>query len=148
MREAIGSTFLYNIIIIFIVITFGFLSATISYMKAFKINGAVAKSLERFEGYNNLSAQEIDNSMNTLGYRTDPYGNLKCPEHTHKGVTYSPILTYGTKHKYCIYEYPKENGYFTYGILTYINMDVPIVGGVFSLPVYSETERIYQFNQK
>ncbi len=148
MREAIGSTFLYNIIIVFIVVTFAFLSATISYMKAFKVNGAIAKSLERFEGYNTLSAQEIENSLITLGYRNNLKGNLNCPERTHKGKRYSPILDFTTNYKYCIYEYPKENGYFIYGILTYINMDIPIASGTFSLPVYSETERIYEFNQK
>ena len=52
MRQAIGSVPMYNIIIIFIVITFGFLSATLSYMKAFKVNGRIAKALENYEGYN------------------------------------------------------------------------------------------------
>ena len=51
MREGIGSVFLYNIIIVFIVITFGFLSASLSYMKAFKVNGKIANALEKYEGY-------------------------------------------------------------------------------------------------
>ena len=38
MREGIGSVFLYNIIILFVIIVFGLLSATISYYKAFKVN--------------------------------------------------------------------------------------------------------------
>lgn len=146
MRQAIGSTFLYNVMIVFIVITFGFLAATLSYMKSFKINSKIANSLEKFEGYNTLSAKEIETSLTTLGYRINNMGNLNCPERTHKGRTYSPITEFGTDFKYCIYEYPKENGYFTYGILTYIYMDIPIVGGTFSLPVYSETERIYEFS--
>lgn len=147
MREAIGSTFLYNIIFLFIIITFGFLAATLSYMKAFKVNGAIANSLEKYEGYNTLSAQEIEKSMATLGYRFNSKGNLNCPERTHNGKKYTPITQFGTNYKFCVYEYPKQNGYFTYGILTYIYMDVPVVGGTFSLPVYSETERIYEFNQ-
>lgn len=148
MRQAIGSTFLYNIIIIFIVITFGFLAATLSYMKSFKINSKIANSLEKFEGYNQLSAAEIETSLSTLGYRANNMGNLNCPDRTHNGSTYSPIIEIGTNYKYCVYEYPKENGYFTYGILTYIYMDIPIVGGTFSIPVYSETERIYEFSQR
>ncbi len=148
MRQAIGSTFLYNIIIVFIVITFGFLAATLSYTKAFKINGKIANSLEKFEGYNTLSLGEIERAMQTLGYRISPTGNLNCPERKHKGRNYMPIQEFGTNYKYCIYEYPKENGYFTYGILTYIYMDIPIVGGTFTLPVYSETERIYEFSQR
>ena len=150
MREAIGSTFLYNIIIIFIVITFGFLAATLSYMKSFKMNGKIANSLEKYEGYNELSAAEIETSLSNLGYRMNSVGNLDCPSHRHKGREYQPITNVGqgTNYKYCVYEYPKENGYFTYGILTYIYMDIPIVGGTFSIPVYSETERIYEFSQR
>lgn len=149
MREAIGSTFLYNIIILFIVVTFAFLAATLSYMKAFKVNGAIAKSIEKYEGYNTLSAAEIEKSMATLGYRYNAKGNQNCPsQHRYKGIKYDLIREFTTDYKYCIYEYPKENGYFIYGILTYINMDIPIASGTFSLPVYSETERIYEFNQK
>lgn len=147
MREAIGSTFIYNIIIVFIVITVAFLVATLSYMKAFKVNGTIAKSIERFEGYNSLSVKDIENSMDTLGYHQN-VKNESCPIHKHKGVVYTPITEFQTNYRYCIYEYPVENGYFIYGILTYIKMDIPIAGGAFSLPVYSETERIYQFSQR
>ena len=149
MRQAIGSTFLYNIMIVFIVITFGFLAATLSYMKSFKVNGKIANSLERFEGYNELSAAEIETSLANLGYRSSSSGNLNCPNHRHNGKDYEPITSLGTNYKYCVYEYPEENSrYFIYGILTYIYMDIPIVGGTFSLPIYSETERIYEFSQR
>ena len=148
MRQAIGSTVLYNIIIVFIVITFSFLAATLSYMKSFKMNGKIANSLEKFEGYNTLSAAEIETSLSNLGYRISKDGNLSCSERKHNGATYTPITQFGTNYKYCVYEYPKENGYFTYGIVTYIYMDIPIVGGTFTLPVYAETERIYEFTQK
>lgn len=153
MRQAIGSTALYNIIIIFIVITFAFLTATLSYMKAFKLNGRIAKSLEKFEGYNILSANEIETTLSNLGYRVNDTGNASCSNRKHRGKNYVPITTVSTnigntKYKYCVYEYPKENSYFIYGIVTYIYMDIPLIGGTFSLPVYSETERIYEFNQK
>ena len=41
MKEAIGSVPLYNFIIIFIVITFAFISATLMYYRAFKLNSSV-----------------------------------------------------------------------------------------------------------
>lgn len=147
MRQGIGSTFLYNIIIVFIVITFGFLTATLSYMKAFKVNNAVASSLERFEGYNRLSADEITKSLSTLGYRIDNTGTTKCPTKRKSGKSYSPITALSGQHRYCIYEYPKENGYFNYGIITYLYIDIPILGGTFKAAIYSETDRIYEFSR-
>lgn len=149
MRQAIGSVPMYNIIIVFIVLTFGFLSATLSYMKAFKVNGRIAKSLENYEGYNILSDQEITNTLTSIGYRIAEPGSFECP--TKKGKQAVGALTGGTKHHYyCIYEldyYQTGNiktKYFNYGVLTYIFIDLPF-GFNFKLPVYSETEKIFHF---
>ena len=83
MKQAIGSVPMYNIIIVFIVLTFGFLTATLSYMKAFKVNGRIAKALENYEGYNTLSDREIYNTLSAIGYRTSSPDNYQCP--TKKG---------------------------------------------------------------
>lgn len=140
MKEAIGSIPLYNFIIIFIVITFGFLSATLMYYKAFKLNSKIAYSLEKYEGYNSLSIDEINNNLSTLGYRVGKTAN--CP--TKKGN-----LKDSTKINYpiCIYEITREDSaYFNYGIITYIYMDIPLIGGTFKIPVYTESEKIFKFS--
>ena len=148
MREGIGSIVLYNIIIIFIVITFGFLSATLSYMKAFKVNGKIAHILEKFEGYNSLSEAEIRNTLETLGYRK---AKANCDIIEHNKHKYEPIDTGLNVHEYCLYEYnDKANGdlegnYLSYGIITYIHVDIPIFGGYFKVPVQSESESIFKF---
>lgn len=149
MKQAIGSVPLYNIIIIFIVITFGFLTATLSYMKAFKVNSAIAKSLENYEGYNILSNQEITNSLNTIGYRISDVNSFTCP--VRNGVNPVNAIS-GKNHVYCIYELNYyQNGnvktrYFNYGIVTYIFFDIPLIGETLKIPVYSETEKIFRFS--
>lgn len=139
MRQAIGSVPLYNFIIIFIVITFGFLSATLTYYKAFKLNSNIAYALEEFEGYNSESIKEINRVLGSLGYRTS--GNDDCPKKSIGGA----ISTTGVKYPICIYESKLENGYFNYGIITYIYLDIPVLGGTFKIPVYTESERIFRF---
>ena len=141
MKEAIGSVPLYNFIIIFIVITFGFLSATLMYYKAFKLNSKIAYSLEEFEGYNSESAKEINRVLGSIGYRT--VGTAKC--NNRNGM--KKINISGVKYPICIYESGLKDGYFNYGIVTYIYMDVPVVGGTFKIPVYSESERIFKFSK-
>lgn len=142
MKEAIGSIPIYNFIIIFILITFGFLSATLSYMKAFKVNSRIAIAIEKHEGYNVLAKQEINNALWNLGYLAGTAEN--CPNK--KGATKLATSDY----QYCIYRYPAgektdRNGYFYYGIISYIYVDLPIVGR-FTIPVYHESERIYKFS--
>ena len=51
MKESIGSTFLYNIIFIFIIIVFGLIAATLNYYKGFKINTRILQSIQKNSGY-------------------------------------------------------------------------------------------------
>lgn len=152
MRQGIGSIALYNIIIVFIVITFGFLIATLSYVKAFKVNGRIASIIEKYEGFNDLSAAEISRDLETIGYRM---GDIDCPSEKTRIFfeDEGTLLDNPAKHHmYCVYEYPdddednKKDGYITYGVETYIYVDIPLISGTFKLPVYTETEPIFNFS--
>lgn len=138
MREGIGSIFLYNIIIIFIIITFAFIAGTLSYSKAFKVNSRIINSIEKYEGYNGLSISEIDNILGTIGYRHQNVG--KCP--TKNGGS---LIPHSGGYKYCVYEFKEKNGYYSYGVLTYMYIDIPIIGDLLEVPVYSRTAALYQF---
>lgn len=143
MKQSIGLTYTLNFVIIFIVITFAFLFGIMSYYKAFKVNSRISNAIENHEGYNDLSIDEINDVLGGLGYRKEV---VKCPNRTYNGKSYSSIAQ--NDYAICVYEYPvnSETGYFRYGIVTYIYIDIPIVGQTLKLPVYSETEKIYKFN--
>ena len=145
MRESIGLTYTLNFVILFIVITFAFLFGIMSYYKAFKVNSRIANAIENHEGYNSLSINEINNTLSSLGYRK---GNEKCSTRKYKGNVYTAIDFSSNNYAICVYEYPvnRETGYFRYGIVTYIYLDVPVVGQTLKLPIYSETEKIYKFS--
>lgn len=136
MKQSIGTTFMLNFIIVFIVVTFAFLSATLSYMKAFKVNTRIANAIEKYEGYNSLAIKEIDSKLDTLGYLK---GGASCSKKN--GVD----AINGSQFNYCVYDYGiDKNNYRKYGIITYINMDLPIVGNI-KIKVYSETEKMYNY---
>lgn len=143
MKQGIGLTYTLNFVIIFIVITFAFLFGIMSYYKAFKVNSRISNAIENHEGYNSLSVTEINNVLGSLGYTK---GAVTCPDRKYKGRTYSAKS--GVDYAICVYEYPvnPETGYFRYGIVTYIYLDIPIIGQTLKLPVYSETEKIYKFS--
>ena len=137
MKQSIGTTFMLNFIIVFIVVTFAFLSATLSYMKAFKVNTKIANAIEKFEGYNSLAKSEINTYLDTIGYLR---GKANCP----KKNDVDAYINDGN-FNYCVYDYGiDKNNYRKFGIITYINVDLPIVGN-FKLKVYSETEKMYYY---
>lgn len=144
MRESIGLTYTLNFVILFIVITFAFLFGIMSYYKAFKVNSRISNAIENNEGYNSLSINDINNVLGSLGYRK---GSVTCPTRTYKGKQYSAVTSTSNKYAICVYEYPvNDSGYFRYGIVTYIYLDIPVIGQTLKLPIYSETEKIYKFS--
>lgn len=152
MKESIGSTFLYNIIFVFIIIVFGLLSATISYYKGFKVNTRILTSINKYSGYNHLSRNEIENYLSSIGY-TNNSDNEQCREDNNKGRLVTAAEAGGpSNYLYCVYlndsdvstsEEPRS--YYSYGVKSYIYVDLPIVGK-FKVPVYSKGERIYNFS--
>lgn len=148
MSGPVGHTFIYNLIIIFIVIVFGFLAGTMSYYKAFKINNRIVSSIEKFEGYNPDSIDEIATILSTFGYSLEKieckgsYKNMNLVGNSNNGNT--------NPYKYCIYidnPNPAKGDYYTYGVLTYMNINLPVVNKI-NIPVYTKTNRIYKFTSK
>lgn len=140
MREGIGSVFLYNIIIIFIVITFAFILGIMSYAKAFRVNSKLVNAIETYEGYNELSAKEIARTLNNYGYKK---GTIDCPNRNGK-QSLETITSYGN-YQYCVYAYTIDNNHYNYGVLTYMNLDLPIIGKLINIPVFAKTDTIYYF---
>lgn len=134
MKQAIGATQIINYVIVFIVITFGFLIATLSYMKAFKVNSAISNSIEKFEGYNEFSETEITKKLSTIGYRT---GDFSCGENSENIPGFHA----------CVEQIGNANtgSYIRYKITTFIEFG-PILGQHFEIPIKSQTEKIYVFS--
>ena len=147
MKEATGGTFLVYWISIFMIITFAFLTATLSYMKAYKINARIVNAIEKFEGYNRLSNDEIDSKLRLWAYQTESSPLKDCP--TVKGQQPINDLSLNQHFAYCVYEFKHGESnkykYYNYGVRTYIYIELPIVHRLLKVPVYSETERIYYF---
>ena len=141
MKEAIGSVPLYNFIIIFIVITFAFISATLMYYRAFKLNSSVEYALEEFEGLNSESIKEINRSLGSFGYNVT--GSVECTKKNNMEIQ----PTDGINYPICIYESELKDGYFIYGVTTYISLDLPVINQNIMIPVYSESERIFKFSK-
>ena len=143
MRESIGSIALYNFIIVYIILVFAILSAMISYNKAFKINSRLIGSIEKYERWNEGAQNEADQYLASMGYR-QRHQYFRCPESNNERTA----LRNDGVYQYCVYydetENPKETGYYRYSIVTYIYVDLPIVGN-FNLPIWGKSNRIYKF---
>lgn len=144
MSGPIGHTYIYNFIILFIVIVFAFLAGSLSYYKAFKVNNIIIGSLEKYEGYNALSKTEIEVNLSNLGYTVSD--NTSCAD-TYKGMSLVSLTGNPEEYEYCIYvdsQTPSSGEYYTYGVVTRMNIDLPVIDRL-SLPVFTRTNRIFKF---
>jgi hypothetical protein len=120
---------------------FSFVAATLSYAKAFRVNSRVVNAIEKYEGYNIVASKEIENALSSYGYTVNK--NYACPDRNDGGKL---IERFENNYAYCIYYYKEDARHYTYGVLTYIYVDLPFVSDFLRLPVYTRTERIFKFN--
>ena len=159
MKESIGYTVTINIVITFIIIVFAFLSAALIYFKSNKVSNIITETIEKYEGYNNYAQSEIDSKLTSIGYNRHPvncdryYGKLdrkltdgdvnngECPR--------NKIITDGTD-GYCVFvcrEYSNRDNdyYYYYKISTNLMFNVPIINDILDIPIFSNTNRLYDF---
>ena len=142
MKQGVGFSVTINIIVIFIVVTFAFLVASLNYYKAYRVNNTISDSIEKYEGYNDLARKEIEKKLTSLGYVN---GRTNCPYNNGKQQLNTNIKNYS----YCIYEEPvnEKTGKFKYYVVTYLNFNIPVINQTLNIPVKTYTEGIYYFNK-
>jgi len=148
MKEGIGLTVTINIIIIFLFVAFAFILGTMSYSKAFRASSMIINALEKYEGYNLLSKNEIDRNLTTLGYMAGDGSSCPSTKKSSFGVGELVTLDEAQNREYCIYFFDNDGDerHYSYGIVTYITFEFNIFGMTMKFPIYNHIRRIYRFN--
>ncbi len=118
MRESIGGTMLFWIVLFFMSIFIAFMASIIKYARVYKIKNSMINYIERAEGI--FSEEELQDQLRSLGYKTDKY--VICRYNPSKiGDSYS-------------------GGY--YYLKLYATFEIPIVGVSFDVKINGETRTI------
>ncbi len=156
MREAIGGTWLTQIIIIFMLIFVAFLALTLNYTKAFKMKNDILTIIEEREGITVNKDGKLNGSIGLINnyLEKNGYSLLRaCPEGSY-GVSnlHSEALNYidkghnAKRYYYCIAKYsaPSTNykGKVYYQVMISLKFNLPILGDLFTFEVSGNTEDI------
>ncbi len=147
MREAIGGTWIFQIVIFFILLFTGYMCLSINHSKAFNVKNAIIKSIEREEGIN-LSNPENDKSIERIveylketSYRTT--GN--CPEgftgYNRDGRIDSRNSAFCLKEESVSMNSEMPNMNY-YRVVVFYQLDLPIFNDIFSFRVSGDTKVI------
>lgn len=148
MRESIGGTWIFSLVIIFIVLFSGYLAVSVNYSKAFKVKNGIVAIIEENEGLNSKAEGEIRSYLNSMGYYV--YGSCNTnASGDEKETGYEPK---GSKHKYCIKKsIPEGNSTIPkayYTVKVFFRLDLPVIGDLFTFPISGETKAVYFANDK
>lgn len=141
MREAIGNSYIFSIVIALIGIIFLILIGSLSYSKAFKVKTRIIEIIEKNSGYNEENIKmEIDNYLKTVGYTVTKSSNSgKCVELNGTKA----INTKSKNYDYCIYRFNTVKGPY-YHVTVFISFDIPVISSYLRIPVSGETRVIYE----
>jgi hypothetical protein len=141
MREAIGGTWIFSIVIVFIVLFSSYLAISVNYSKAFKVKNSIVSIIEQKEGLSTEAQEEIKSYLSGIGYVV--YGSCSEDEKGYESNVAS------TGYMYCISKSTSEGSSLQktyYKVKVFFRLDLPIFGNLFTFPVTGETKAVYFAN--
>lgn len=144
MRQTIGSTWLLQLMILFILLFVGFIILTLNYSKVIKVKNEVVSIIEKYEGLNENSISLVNRYLSTSGYATTG----KCEE---KDGVYGALTLDGdslekadanSTYFYCVKKYQGQNTSKYYQIVLFYKFNLPVIGNASSYTVKGTTTNI------
>lgn len=159
MREAIGSTWIFSLVITFTLIFAGFLVLALSYSKAYKIKNEMTSMIEKYEGVTTLNTDYNEGSLNIMNqYILNSGYNAKgkCPIGSH-GVDNLQDNTIveindtnaSQKYYYCIsYDTDIVTCSTLFKITVFYDFNLPVLGQLGKFSISGQTNEIYNAHFK
>lgn len=162
MREAIGATWIFGIVIVFITLFSGYLAFSVNYSKAFKVKDKIVETLQKYNGPNDESIEEIETYLSDVGYNSTGVCNANAGIRTDMkfiGADETEVRTRNAndegKYNYCIQRISSSNTTSTgelsggyYKVVVFFSLSLPIVNDLFHFNVSGETMNIYYPNDQ
>ena len=156
MRESIGTTWIFQLVIIFTLIFVAFLALSINYTRAFKIKNEIVTIMEKYEGVGTGEGQSLSIINNYL--LNNAYGiKSACHEGefgalTLKDTTLEYVNTdsRNKKYYYCIKPIPTtsmaKQDQYRFNIRIFFKFSLPIIGDLMTFSIDGTTIDIVNAN--
>lgn len=145
MREAIGGTWLFGLVLTFIVFFASFLAVSINYSKAFNVKNNIVDLIGKYEGNNKCARQKIGEYLKDVGYLV--IGT--CPSGYKPYNLEGEKISSSNKGYYCLASEETTNTVVDkkyYRIVVFFKLDLPMVGDLTTFRIKGETEAIFFAN--
>lgn len=149
MREVSGSTWVFQIMILFILIFACFLALVLNYNKAYRVKNNMISIIETSEGITEKSLSLINNVLRGEGYNNTG----TCP--VNEGNWYGAIDLAGNyepavekeKYLYCFKKYKNPNDVY-YEVQVFYEFTLPFLGAIGIFPINGRTDNFIGGNDQ
>ena len=169
MKEAVGGTWLFGIVITFIVFFTTYISMSTNYAKAFKVKDEILLTIEHFKGVNDNSIGRINRYLDEIGYfsrgdckgydgRDPSIGRNKFSKwlgFEFNNPTNSPSSS-DEDVNYCIRQSLFNSGdgkvaahprSAHYQVVVFFSLDWPVIGAFLNVRIEGETSIIHMYTE-
>lgn len=149
MREAISGTWLFVVVIAFVVLFTGYLCLAINYSKAFNVKNEIIDIIERENGMTEEASEQIETYLKNIGYRTKG----TCPSGFTGNTLERDVVT--KEYYYCYrtintnldsegeaFETDQADSVY-YQIVVFFRIDLPIFQDAFKFDVRGDSVQIF-----
>ena len=151
MRESIGSTWTFAIIMIFTLIFSGFLVLALAYSKAYKLKNEMTTIIEKYEGITITDEKNNMGSLNILNtYLNNSRYTVKgfCEDGDY-GVNLEDeslqLAQSNQKYSYCISKKTNcSTNYTIFTITVFYDFNLPVIGHLANYRISGQTNEIYK----
>ena len=156
MREAVGTTWIFQLVIIFTLIFVSFLALSINYSRAFRIKNEILSIMEKYEGVGDQEGQSIsiiNNYLRNNAYgvkgacREGEFGSLSLNDHS---LEYVNDFNSNNRYFYCVkaiptYTLAKQEQY-RFNVRIFFKFNLPIIGELMTFSIDGTTMDIVNAN--
>ena len=155
MRQTIGSMWIFQLVIFFILIFAAYLALTINYSKAFRVKNEVLSIIEEGQGLTDSSINLINDYLQTSAYNEAGRCIMSSAGQTYGATSLSGGVqslslidqsNASDKFYYCVTIVTNYHSYFTtrsyYKVKLFFRFDLPIIGQIATFDVDGQTSEI------
>jgi len=154
MKEAIGGSYLFILVIIIVALFTSYVSISTNYSRCYHIKDEIINAIEINGGVDNYTLTSINTYLNNIGYRSTGTCSSSGAKKFSVDNDLSDVPT--SKANYCIERHKKEEVVSTtngvtghpksasyYSVEVFFKLSMPILGEMFFIPISGETSILY-----
>ncbi len=137
MKQAVGSTWTFSLVVTFVLLFAAFILLTLNYSAVFRHQAEIISIIEKYEGFTLTAKQIIDSHLKNNGYLTTDI----CPD-DYFAATIDENKEISREGNYCI---NRVDDY--YEIMIFFNFNIPVLGEIFTFKITGETKEILIYEE-